>query len=88
MEAELEKDLEDDVIPVPSETDDLDDDDPELNALTKIAERNSTQVFDFFLLISTKFHQKIILYYSKALKARIYLLLPPPKHKLKIKHRK
>ena len=48
MEAELEKDLEDDVIPVPSETDDLDDDDPELNALTKIAERNSTQVCDFF----------------------------------------
>ena len=49
MEAELEKDLEDDVIPVPSETDDLDDDDPELNALTKIAERNSTQVCDFIL---------------------------------------
>ena len=43
MEAELEKDLEDDVIPVPSETDDLDDD-PELEALTKIAERNATQV--------------------------------------------
>ena len=45
MEAELEKDLEDDVIPVPSETDDLDDD-PELEALTKIAERNATQVSD------------------------------------------
>ena len=36
MEAELEKDHEDDVIPVPSEGE-LDDD-PELEALTKIAE--------------------------------------------------
>ena len=38
MEAELEKDQDDDVIPVPSENE-LDED-PELEALTKMAERN------------------------------------------------
>ena len=41
MEAELEKDHDDDVIPVPSEGE-LDDD-PELEALTKMAERSQEQ---------------------------------------------
>ena len=48
MEAELEKDQDDDVIKVPSENE-LDDD-PELEALTKMAERHHEkmqQVYSF-----------------------------------------
>lgn len=55
MEAELEKDHEDDVIPVPSEGE-LDDD-PELEALTKIAEETQErqiQVRDWFLCSKNK----------------------------------
>ena len=47
MEAELEKDQDDDVIPVPSENE-LDED-PELEALTKMAERNQQKALQVSL---------------------------------------
>ena len=47
MEAELEKDQDDDVIPVPSENE-LDED-PGLEALTKMAERNQQKALQVSL---------------------------------------